>query len=60
MGKGAVVAGLERIVGYIVAEKKIKTWAPISCVLAMQCLAQKDGCPNFSIKIKKYELARVI
>jgi len=25
----------------------IKTWTPISCVLAMQHLAQKDGSPEF-------------
>lgn len=38
MGQGAVVAGLERIVGYIVAEQNIKLRTPISSVLAMQCL----------------------
>lgn len=29
------------------AEQKIKAWTPISCVLAMQHLVQKDGCPDF-------------
>lgn len=43
MGQGAVVVGLERVVVYIVAEQKIKTWTPISCALAMQPLAQKMG-----------------
>jgi len=47
VGKGAVVAELEAVAVYIVAEQKIKTWAPISCVLAMQRLVQKDGGPDF-------------
>jgi len=37
-GVGEVVAELERIVGYIVAEKNIKLRTPISSVLTMQCL----------------------
>lgn len=48
-GMGAVVLGWERVAGYIVAGQKIKTWTPISCVLAMQCLAQKDGYPDFLV-----------
>ena len=35
VGQGTVVVGLERAVVYIVAEQEIKTWTPISCVLAM-------------------------
>lgn len=47
MGQGVIVVGLERIFGYIVAEQKIKTWTPISCVLAMQRLAQKNRGTDF-------------
>ena len=53
MGKGTVGVGgeLEKVVGDIVAEQKIKTWTPISCVLAIQHLAQKDGSPDSSVKV---------
>lgn len=47
VGQGVIVVGLERIVGYIVAEQKIKNWTPISCVLAIQRWVQKEGCPNY-------------
>lgn len=46
MEAGAVMVRLERVVGYMVAEKKIKTWTPIFCVLAMQHFAKKCGSYN--------------